>query len=120
MYSTVNSGSTECSRSAEPNICFTRSARLQCNQSVSATPTHHNYHTFNRTVNLLVFFSLFYNENFLSRRPILSRSNCSGYNIIPPGTVFKNLVLSQSQTDVGNVHVGNVHVSRNKKKPQFP
>jgi len=118
MYIAVNSGSTEHVPDQLSQISALQD-RLDSSQSVSATPTHHNYHTFNMKVNLLVFFSLFYNENFLSPRPILSRLNCSGYNIIRHGTIFKNLVLSQSQTAVRNVHVSSKN--KNKKKSyNFP
>jgi hypothetical protein len=63
---------------------------------------------------MLVLFYLFFNENLLPCRPILSPLNSSSYYIVPLGSIFQKLVLSQSQIDVRILHVSL------KKQLQFP
>ena len=113
MYITVISGSTEYVSDQLSQISALQD-RLDSSEFSDSHTTHHKYHTFKRKVNLPVFFSLFFHEKLLSRRPTLSPVKCSSYSIIPPGIIFKNLVLSQSQIDLRILHVSR------KKQLQFP
>ena len=117
MYSTVNSGSTENTSDQLSQISALQDRLDSSEINDCHTNTLQISHVQQESKPAIFFFSFFFfNENLSSRRPIVSPLDRSGYNIIPPGTISKNLVLSQSQ-----IYVRIVHVSRKKKQQlQFP